>query len=209
MVETTESFDGFIGGRVYDLVARLSGYGPAFYRRVALAIPIEPGMTVLDLGCGTASVSLAVAERMQGQGRVIGIDLAERQLEQARAKIGSAAVPIELHHGSVRELPLGDESIDGICMSQVMHALPDDVRSECLAESFRVLRNGGFFGLVEWTRPSFGWAGAIWSLSLLGARDSHNWRGTYPELFKPHGFELATDVRLDSLNRCQVFVKRG
>jgi ubiquinone/menaquinone biosynthesis C-methylase UbiE len=207
MDETHESFDGFIGGRVYDVVARLTGYGPGYYRRAAAAIPVRPGMTVLDLGCGTASLSLALARRMEGQGRIIGIDLAERQLEQARAKVGASPVPIELRQGSVQQIHMDDGSVDGVCMSQVLHALPDDVRSATLVESRRVLRPGGFFGLVDWSRPRFGYTAAVWTSTLLGMRDSPNWRGTYPEIFKVAGFELSTDVHLDSLNRCQVFVK--
>jgi len=208
MSETRETFDNFFGGAAYDMIGRLSGYGQEYYRKAAEALPVRPGMTLLDLGCGTASLSLALASRMKGEGRIVGIDLAKRQLERARSKVGGSPVPIELRHGSVRELPFESDSIDGICMSQVLHGLPEDVLTACLAESARILRQGGFFGLVEWSRPRFGYTALVWGATLLAARDTHNWRGTYQELFGTFGFDLLTDVRLDSLNRCQVFVKQ-
>lgn len=97
--------------------------------------------------------------------------------------------------------------LDGICMSQVIHGLPDEVRSACLAESARILVPGGFFALLDWSKPGFGYTAAVWGWSLLGLRKSRNWLGTYAEVFARFGLELASDVYLDSLNRCQRFIK--
>ena len=84
MTDSMELFDGAISGAVYDWVARFTGYGSEFYRRAAMSIPVRPGMTLLDLGCGTASLSLALADRMNGRGRIVGIDTSARQLERAK-----------------------------------------------------------------------------------------------------------------------------
>jgi len=209
MSETRERFDGFVSGAVYDWVARCTGYGPGYYRRAAMSVPVRPGMTLLDLGCGTASLALALAERMEGQGRIIGMDLSAPQLERAEKKITSAPVTIELRNASIRKLPFDNDSIDGICMSQVLHALPEAVLYDMLRESGRVLVKGGFFGLIEWSRPRFGFTAAVWTPTIIGERRSRNWRGTYPALFETVGLTLSTDVYLDSLNRCQTYVKAG
>jgi len=207
MTETHEPFSGFISGAIYDFIAQCTGYGPTFYREAAMSIPVRPGMTLLDLGCGTASLSLALAERMNGQGRIIGIDTSAPQLRRAEEKVRSSPVSIELLNGSVRKLPFETNTIDGICMCQVLHALPKDVQLDMLNESARVLVDNGFFALVDWSRPRIGYVAAVWTPSLLGSRHSHNWQGTYPTLFRTVGLDLCTDVYLDSLNRCQVFVK--
>jgi demethylmenaquinone methyltransferase/2-methoxy-6-polyprenyl-1,4-benzoquinol methylase len=205
----TVSFEGRLGGAAYDRLSALTGYGPSYYRRAAAALPIRSGDVLVDLGCGTGSLALAVADRLRGRGRVTGIDLAERQLAEARRKGARSPVPIEWRRGSVDDLPFEDGTVDGVCMSQVIHGLTEPVRRGMIAESVRVLRPGGFFGLVEWSRPGFGWAAAVWTWTILGMRDSRNWQGTLGEWFVAAGFEPSTDVRLDSLNRCEVFRKLG
>jgi len=200
MSDPRETFDGWLGGAAYDVVARATGYGPEYYRRAASAIPVRPGMTVLDLGCGTGSLSLALGERMRGRGRIVGIDLSERQLERARAKVGASSVPIELRRASIRELPFADASIDGVTASQVFHGLPEEVLLAAVGAVARVLRPGGFFALVEWSRPRLGTTALVWLLTLLGSRGTRNWKGGYPELVRASGLELATDVYLDSLS---------
>jgi len=205
--ETRESFDGFIGGAVYDVLARITGYGPAYYRRAVQALPVESGMVLADLGCGTGSLAIALAGRTGKSGRVVGIDIAEKQLARARLKVAGKNFPIELRLESIAKPALNDSSVDGITMSQVIHALPDEIRTAMISEAFRILKPGGFFGLIEWSRPRFGYSAFVWSLSLQSHKDSDNWRGTYPKFFSKVGFELISDRYIDSLNRCQIFIK--
>jgi ubiquinone/menaquinone biosynthesis C-methylase UbiE len=47
---------------------------------------IEPGGAVLDVCCGTGASAMPAAERVSPTGRVVGIDLADRLLDLARAK---------------------------------------------------------------------------------------------------------------------------
>jgi ubiquinone/menaquinone biosynthesis C-methylase UbiE len=209
MDEMRYDFEGHFGGLVYDLIASITGYGRSYYRRAALAIPVQPGMTLVDLGCGTASLSIALSHRMEGRGKIVGIDRSTRQLKRAREKVRSANVDIELIQSSVGSLPVDDESVDGICVSQVLHALPDNIRTACLYESHRILVPNGFFALLEWSKPRFGYTAAVWTATLIKLRNSENWRGTYPSLLNRFGFRLATDTYLDSLNRCQIFSKRS
>ena len=44
-------------------------------------------MNVLDLGCGTGWATLEIASRLEGTGRVVGLDLSEGMIEQARQKL--------------------------------------------------------------------------------------------------------------------------
>ena len=48
---------------------------------------IEKGMDILDLGCGTGWGTIDIASKLEGTGRVIGLDLSEKMIEQARQKL--------------------------------------------------------------------------------------------------------------------------
>ena len=50
-------------------------------------MPIKSGMRVLELGCGTGTGTLAVAARLNGTGKVTGLDVSPKMLEQARMKL--------------------------------------------------------------------------------------------------------------------------
>jgi ubiquinone/menaquinone biosynthesis C-methylase UbiE len=56
------------------------------------SVGLEPGMTVVDLGCGPGAVTLAVAERVGPTGRVIGLDSVDRPLELARLRAAEAGL---------------------------------------------------------------------------------------------------------------------
>ncbi|HET8535760.1 MAG TPA: methyltransferase domain-containing protein [Solirubrobacteraceae bacterium] len=103
---------------------------------------IDPGATVLDLGCG-AGTDLLVAAQMAGPaGRVIGIDMTRAMLDRAResaAEMGLAHV--ELHESLIESLPLEDASVDVVISNGVIDLVPD--KDAVFDEIDRVLRPGG------------------------------------------------------------------
>ncbi len=106
----------------------------------------HPHARVLDLGCGTGVVSLALASRGF---RVSGIDHSREMLEIARRKYeqleSTGEVAFEV--GDVTELRFPDGSFDGVTCQGLLHHLAD--LRPCLAELNRVLRPGGFFYISE------------------------------------------------------------
>jgi SAM-dependent methyltransferase len=52
---------------------------------------IQPGMRVLDIGCGAGDVSFLAATLVGGRGTVLGIDRSENAIRAARARAGAAA----------------------------------------------------------------------------------------------------------------------
>src|SRR3954447_24852569 len=103
---------------------------------------IEPGQTVLDLGCG-AGIDLLIAAQMVGpEGRAIGIDMTATMLERARESAGEMGLEnVELHQGLIESLPLPDESVDAVISNGVIDLVPD--KGAVFAEIDRVLRPGG------------------------------------------------------------------
>ena len=201
-----KDFDGIVGGVVYDVVSGLTGFGRGFYQTAVRALPLKPGMCVVDLGCGTANLGIAAAERIGPGGRIIGVDLSEKQLARAREKAAYLPVPFQFELRSMDSLPMEDGSVDAVISSLAVHAAPPEIRRSAIREVGRVLRPGGFFGLIEWSRPRLGLTALIWLPTLLPTpRNRDNWNNAYPGICAGHGLDLETDVRLNSLVRCQVF----
>ncbi|MFI5681136.1 class I SAM-dependent methyltransferase [Streptomyces cellulosae] len=97
---------------------------------------------VLDLGCGTGSLSLLAAE--QGH-RVTGVDRSSNMVALARAKLaGRDAVFLV---GDAAEPPVGEERFDVVLVRHVLWALPDPGRA--LRHWRELLRPGGRLVLIE------------------------------------------------------------
>lgn len=58
------NFGWLFGRKNYDFFATILGYGDTYYTRIAKALPLENGMYVLDMGCGTESVGIAVSRQL-------------------------------------------------------------------------------------------------------------------------------------------------
>lgn len=202
------SFTGLLGGANYDRLSALAGLRAAFYRRAAMAIPLQPGMRVLDLGCGTGSFSLAVAERIGPDGSVDGVDISEEQIARARNRAAYLRPRLQFHVCSMDEPPFEDATFDAVVSSMAFHEAAPEVRRGAIREAARVLKPEGLFPLVDWSKPRFCLSSIIWlPFLLLDTHRKDNWNNTYPELCRRHGLLPSTDVYLDSLVRCQVFRK--
>ncbi|HUT08302.1 MAG TPA: class I SAM-dependent methyltransferase [Candidatus Latescibacteria bacterium] len=114
---------------------------PALAAKLAAGIEelgVGPEETVLDVGCGTGNLTLALLARLSPAGRVTAVDVAPRMIEEARRKIRDARV--EWHVADVRRLPIPDSSCDrAICFSVWPHV---DDRKAAARELGRVLKPG-------------------------------------------------------------------
>ncbi|USQ87448.1 class I SAM-dependent methyltransferase [Streptomyces phaeoluteigriseus] len=104
-------------------------------------LPDRPG-DLLDLGCGTGSLSLLAAE---GGHRVTGVDLSPAMVDRARNKLaGRNAVFLV---GDAAAPPVGEERFDAVLVRHVLWTLPDPGRA--LRHWRDLLRPGGRLVLVE------------------------------------------------------------
>jgi arsenite methyltransferase len=109
---------------------------------------IEPGLTVLDLGCG-AGTDLLIAAQMAGpDGRAIGVDMTSAMLERARDSAEEMGLEtVELHESLIESLPLEDGSVDVVISNGVIDLVPD--KDAVLDEIDRVLRPGGRLQIAD------------------------------------------------------------
>ncbi len=120
----------------------------AWNRLLARHLPPVPA-DVLDLGCGTGTLTVLLAEVGH---RVHGVDLAPAMVAAARAKIAAAGLAATVEEGDAAD-PSGETgSYDVVLTRHVLWALPDPAAA--VARWVRVLRRGGRLVLVEgrwWT----------------------------------------------------------
>jgi SAM-dependent methyltransferase len=139
----------------------------AWAGRLATWLP-EDGLDVLDLGCGTGSLSLLLAERGH---RVVGVDLAPRMVALARAKLAGTDAVVLI--GDAARPPVGERRFDVVLARHVLWALPEP--EAALARWAVLLRPGGRFVFVEgrWGTEQGDagspWAGGVRAADLVAA----------------------------------------
>lgn len=112
---------------------------------------VQPGDTVLDLGCGPAN-QLGLVARLNPQSRFIGLDLSAEMLAMARHNLAERGVAnVSLQRGDITALgQFADASLDAVMSTVVLHHLPDEAALlRCFAEIQRVLKPGGGLYLVD------------------------------------------------------------
>lgn len=116
-------------------------------RRAFERAGIEPGMHVLDIGCGTGDVSLTAAEVVGPEGSVLGIDRGPDAIAAARDKAARAGV----RHVQFEASEIGDferpRSFDALVGRFVLMHQPDP--ADALAAAARAVRPGGLVVMVE------------------------------------------------------------
>lgn len=98
----------------------------------------EPGMEILDVGCGTGNLSLELARLGV---RVTGIDVSEPMLAKARYKAEREGLPVKFYRADARKLPFNDGTFDAVVSLTALEFVPD--LREALEEAYRVLKPGG------------------------------------------------------------------
>ena len=110
------------------------------------AAGVAPGQAVLDVACGTGVVARAAADRLGGQGRVVGLDLNQGMLTVA----GRLRPDIEWRQGDAAALPFEAVSFDVVLCQAALMFFPD--RAGALREMARVATAGGTVAVQVWDR---------------------------------------------------------
>ena len=108
---------------------------------------IEPGATVLDLGCGAGTDLLIAAQMVGSGGNVIGIDMTRTMLDRAQASAGELGLDVELHEGLIEAVPVEDASVDVVISNGVIDLVPD--KEAVFGEIDRVLKPGGRLQIAD------------------------------------------------------------
>ncbi len=130
---------------LYDLMFRFNRYGASverYFRENPL--PLPAGARLLDAGCGTGLLTLALLRVLRRPARITAVDLSRRSLLTARraaARLGhDPRHRVNFVQANALSLPFPDDTFDLVVTSGVLEYLP---LGEGLAELRRVLTPGG------------------------------------------------------------------
>ena len=157
---------------------------------------LRAGMDLLDVGCGPASITADLAERV-APGRVVGLDAAAGALEAARATLRERGLSeqVELTCGDIMALPFEDASFDVVHAHQVLQHLADPVGA--LAEMRRVTRPGGIVAVRDAVYSAMTW--------FPEPAGMEQWRSVYMATARANGGEPDAGSRLLSWARAAGF----
>jgi ubiquinone/menaquinone biosynthesis C-methylase UbiE len=103
---------------------------------------IKPGMTVLEVGPGNGTYTIATARRVGGSGKVIAVDIEPKMIERVKRRAQLERIEnIEARVADVFELPFEDGYFDVIYMIAVIGEIPTPERA--MREFHRVLSSHG------------------------------------------------------------------
>ena len=111
-------------------------------------LDLQPGMRVLDAGCGPGRITIPLAQAMDPQGEVVAIDIQPRMLQRAKDKAQAAGLTnimfIETAIGAGR---LGSNQYDRVLLSTVLGEVPN--RQSALREIYCALKPAGILSVTE------------------------------------------------------------
>jgi demethylmenaquinone methyltransferase/2-methoxy-6-polyprenyl-1,4-benzoquinol methylase len=139
----------------YDLLNRILSANVAqlWWNRTARAyrdILQRPGSCIVDLCCGTGSLTLALDQQRPptAAAPILALDFSHAMLSRGRERFSQRAIAVEANG---MELPLADNSVDLVTLAFGFRNLPN--YDAALREIYRVLRPGGSLGILEANQP--------------------------------------------------------
>ena len=173
--------------RWYDLCGTVITFGRDKAIReqlIELATPAS-GENVLDVGCGTGTLALALKSRV-GSGEVHGIDASPEMIDVAKAKAAQANSAVEFQVGLIEAIPFPDATFDLVTSTLMLHHLPDNLKRTGLAEIRRVLKPGGRFMALDFAAESHSPLGHL--LTILGHARGESMVDKLVPMLKDAGF---------------------
>jgi len=108
---------------------------------IALA-SLKKGEIVLDLGSGAGFDCFLAANKVEEEGKVIGVDMTPEMIDKARKNAARGLYTnVEFRLGEIEHLPVADNSVDVVISNCVINLAPN--KAQVFGEAFRVLKPSG------------------------------------------------------------------
>lgn len=179
---------------LYDpLIEKMSfGRERRFREKTFAVMDITPHNHILDIGCGTGSLTILISQHLSENGSVVGIDAAPRMIKIAREKSARAESRATFATGVAEKLDFKNGSFDIVVNSMFTPHINCELKQLAFAEMFRVLKPGGRLFTVDIDKPSTVLAAIIgWTTRyiLFQPELEDNLKGRLPDFIREAGFQ--------------------
>ncbi|MBL8113478.1 MAG: methyltransferase domain-containing protein [Acidobacteria bacterium] len=137
----------------YDAVVGATTRERTFKRALIEQAGLEPGHRVLDLACGTGTLTIW-AKVSQPSADVVGVDGDPAILSLAARKARSESVAVRFDRALSHSLPYPDAHFDRVVSSLFFHHLNREGKQSTARELLRVLKPGAELHVADWGRAA-------------------------------------------------------
>ena len=176
---------------LYDPLLKWVMREETFKRKLVQQANIQPQMKVLDLGCGTGTLTLMLKQAYP-EAQMTGLDGDPEVLEIARNKTRS--VDIQWDEGLASSLPYPDSVFDRVVTSLVIHHLVTDDKRRAFKEIYRVLKSGGELHVLDFGAPHSSLTRFMTTYMRRLEEAADNFDGMIPRFITEAGFRSVNEA---------------
>lgn len=170
---------------LYDPLLKWVMREETFKRKLVQRAGIQPNMSILDLGCGTGTLTLML-KRSHPDANVTGMDGDTEILTIARDK--SHGMNIQWDEGLASSLPYPDSVFDRVITSLVIHHLITDDKRRAFKEMYRVLKPHGTLYVLDFGAPHSPFTRLMVAYMRRLEETADNFDGLIPRFITEAGF---------------------
>jgi ubiquinone/menaquinone biosynthesis C-methylase UbiE len=147
MEKVVDTYDSYMKRATFGREAKL--------RQVTVDLAgVKPGDSVLEVGCGTGTLTLTAKKAAGASSKVFGIDIIPGMIEASRRKAAEAGEEIDFREGSVAKIPFDKNTFDVVLCSFMIFHMSEETRRKGISEVFRVLKPGGRWLILDLALPT-------------------------------------------------------